>query len=138
MIEEIQDDIIAQLEKITGVITVDSWQGNIEDLLTKPQRLPALYVVYQGALFEAQPSNQPGHAMDFLIVLMGKNLRSRAAGAVSCYALIEAVRTKLSGHRVAGYDLLWPVKEDLILAEGGILVYGLTYRMDNAIWEGEG
>lgn len=138
MIEDIQDDIIAELEKITSVKSVSSWQGDIEDLLKQPQKLPALHVIYQGANFETyeQAGDQPNSAMDWLIVLVGKSLKSREAGAVSCYAIIEAVRSALINHQVKDYDFLRPVKEDLILAEGGVLVYGLTYRMSNVLWEG--
>ena len=138
MIETIQDAIISKLEEITGVNTVGVWQGDIDDLLKTPQRLPALHVIYQGSDFEEKRTiggDQPGFAMDFLIVLVGKSLRSREAGASSCYTIIEAVRDKLIGYQVADYDILWPVKEDLLLAEGGLLVYGLNYRMGNVLWE---
>lgn len=139
MIEETQDCIIAQLKTIPDVGTVDVWQGDIDELLKSPQRLPALYVIYQGSDFEEKKTiggDQPGHAMDFLIVLVGKSLRSREAGAAACYAIIEAVRRKLIGLQILDADILWPVKEDLLLAEGGLLVYGLNYRMNNVLWEG--
>ena len=138
MIETIQDAIITKLEEITSVNTVGVWQGDIDDLLKAPQRLPALHVIYQGSDFEEKRTiggDQPGFAMDFLIVLVGKSLRSREAGASSCYTIIEAVRDKLIGYQVEDYDILWPVKEDLLLAEGGLLVYGLNYRMGNVLWE---
>jgi len=138
MIEDTQDDIIAQLETITAVKTVGAWQGDIEDLLKQPQKLPSLHVIYQGASFETyeQAGDRPNLAMDWLIVLVGKSLKSREAGAVSCYTIIEAVRSALINHQVEEYDFLRPVKEDLILAEGGVLAYGLTYRMSNVLWEG--
>lgn len=137
MIEEIQEDIIGRLEEVSGVKTVGVWQGDVDDLLRMPQRLPALHVIYQGADFEEKRTiggDQPGLALDFLIVLVCKSLRSREAGASSGYSIIEAVRGKLIGYQAGGYDLLWPVKEDLILAEGGTLVYGLNYRMNNVLW----
>ncbi|MFA7455770.1 MAG: phage protein Gp37 [Desulfobulbaceae bacterium] len=138
MIETIQDAIIDQLETITDGPSVGVWQGDIDDLLKTPQKLPALHVIYQGADFEPfeQAGDRPTAAMDFLIVLVGKSLKSRAAGASSCYTLIESVRSKLIGYQVEDYDFLRPVKEDLILAEGGVLVYGMTYRLSNVLWEG--
>lgn len=138
MIETIQDAIITQLETIPGVVSVGAWQGDIDDLLKTPQRQPALHVIYQGANFEEKMTvggDQPGLMVDFLVVLVGKNLRSRDAGATACYTIIEAVRDKLIGYRVAGYDILWPISEELIHAEGGILVYGMNYRMDTILWE---
>lgn len=132
MIETIQDAIITELQKITGGPAVGVWQGDIEDLLKSPQRLPALYVIYQGADFEEKRViglNRADHTMIFMVVLIAKNVKSREAGAAASYTIIEAVRSYLIGHQIAPYGFLWPVKEDLILAEGGILVYGLTYRV---------
>lgn len=132
MIEEYQTGIIGELADIAGVNTVEAWQGDIEELLKTPQKLPALNVVYRGADFEENQVDG-GHAMNFLIMLVGKNVRSRAAGAASCNTIIEAVRGKLIGYQAAGFDPLWPVSEDLILARGGILVYALNYKTNNVL-----
>ena len=51
MITEAQDLIITRLETIEAVKQVDAWQGDIEDLLKKPQNMPALWVIYQGCVF---------------------------------------------------------------------------------------
>ena len=135
MIEEIQDDIIDQLQAIPGVLTVAAWQGEIEDLLKTPQKLPSLHVVYQGADFETfeQAGENTSAAMDFLIVLTAQNQKSRTAGSIASYALIEGVRGKLIGHQVAHYDFFRPVREDLITTRGGILVYGMVYQLKNVL-----
>ena len=132
MIETIQDDIITQLQKIATVASVGVWQGDIEDLLKSPQRLPALNVIYHGADFDEKKvigTNRADHQMDFLIVLVSRNLKSREAGASEAYTIIEAVRNYLIGHQISPYGWLWPVREDLVTAEGGLLVYGLNYRL---------
>ena len=132
MIETIQDAIIVQLQKIAAVAGVGVWQGDIEDLLKSPQRLPALNVIYQGADFEEKRvigQNRADHQMDFLIVLVSRNLKGREAGASEAYTIIEAVRNYLVGHQISPYGWLWPVREDLAAAEGGLLVYGLQYRL---------
>lgn len=134
MISEIQDEIITKLQGILGVKTVDEWQGEIDSLLEKPQRLPSLHVIYRGVVFEEAGTFSPDRVysnMEFLIVLIGKNLKSRAAGAENCYTIIEGVRAALIGHEIADYDgMLWPIREELIMAAGGVMAYGLTYRMD--------
>lgn len=132
MIDEYQEGIIDELEDIEGVNTVGAWQGDIEELLKTPQKLPALNVIYRGADFEEKQTDG-GHSMNFLIMLVGKNFRSRQAGASSCNAIIEAVRGKLIGLQIAGFDKLWPISEDLILARGGILVYALNYQTHNVL-----
>lgn len=137
MIAEAQAAIIEALEAIENVKTVGVWQGDVDELVKMPQRLPALHVLYQGADFEeikTAGGDTPGLALDFLIVLVAKNLKSREAGATSCYDVIEAVRGQLVGLTIQG-DMLWPIKEDLLFAEGGILVYGLNYRLGNLLWE---
>ncbi|MHB8772963.1 MAG: Gp37 family protein [Syntrophales bacterium] len=130
MIEEIQGNIIDQLSAIVGVATVGAWQGDIEELLKTPQKMPSLHVLYQGADFD--PLQNVGAyanaAMDFIIVLMVQNQKSRTEGSLDAYAVIEAVRGKLIGHAVRTNDQLRPVREDLITARGGILVYGMIYR----------
>jgi phage gp37-like protein len=132
MIDTVQDGIMERLRTIAGVAEVDAWQGEIEDLLKQPKRLPALYVVYQGAEFEEKKTigaNTARHWMEFLVVLVAKNLRSRAEGALTCYGILEAVRAQLIGHIIEPHGMLWPVAEELVAAVGGTLVYGMTYRM---------
>lgn len=136
MIDTIQDDILTQLTNVSGVKTVGAWQGDLEDLLAVPLKLPALQVVYRGASFEEKQvmgSNRADHRMEFLIWLLSRNLKSRAEGGETCYTIIEAVRAKLVGRRITGYGMLWPVNEDLVFAEGGTLVYGMTYRIDTNV-----
>ena len=136
MIETIQDAIIAALENVEGAAAVGVWQGDIDGLLKTPQRLPSLSVIYQGADFEEKRTigaNIAPHRMEFLVVLAAQNQRSREAGAASCYGIIEGIRSALIGLAIAPYGWLWPVKEELILAEGGLLVYGLRYRMNTEI-----
>jgi len=139
MIETIQDDIVTQLLTITGIGTVDAWQGDVsdlEELLTLPQKLPALHVVYHGAVFDDRKvigANRADNQMRFLIILVNKNLKSRKEGAGSSCTIIEAVRAKLMGHKVAPYGWLWPLKEDLLLALGGVQIYGMIYRMNTNV-----
>ena len=133
MIETIQDDIIDHLKLIESVgERVGVWQGDVETLLKMPQRLPALFIIYQGSDFDEKRvigQNRADHMMEFLIVLVAKNAKSREEGAAACYAIIESVRSYLIGHKIEPYGYLWPTKEDLILADGGVLVYGLGYRL---------
>jgi len=135
MIDTIQDGILGRLRAIDGVAEADVWQGDVQELLKQPRRLPALYVVYQGAEFEEKTTigaNTARHRMEFLVVLVAKNLRSRAEGALGCYGIIEAVRAQLIGHIIEPHGMLWPVAEELVAAVGGTLVYGLTYRIKDA------
>jgi hypothetical protein len=92
-------------------------------------------VIYQGAKFE--PFDQVGEptisSLDYLIVLIAQNLKSRKEGSIDSYVIIEAVRDKLIGHQIESYGFLRPVSEDLLMAEGSILAYGLIYGMNNVL-----
>ena len=135
MLEAIQNDIIVELGDVEGVNTVGAWQGEVDALLKMPQKMPALHVIYQGAKFE--PFDQVGEptisTLNYLIVLITQNLKGRKEGSVESYAIIEAVRNKLIGHQIESYGFLRPVQEDLLMAEGSILAYGLTYGMNNVL-----
>lgn len=133
MIKEIQDAIIARLEGISGIAELGAYVGDVEDIIKSPQRMPALHVVYQGANFlpdRVIGSNQAKLTPEFLVVLVARNLKRSVETSEAAYTLIESVRTQLTGYVVGTYGYLWPVSEDLILSEKGILCYGLKYQME--------
>jgi phage gp37-like protein len=133
MIQTIVEAVITELEKVTGVVTVDQWVGDIEPVIRAPARLPALYAVYSGSKFSGKNiigSNQADHTMEITVVALARNVRSDVEGSEACYTLIEAVRSKLIGHVITNYGFLWPVAEDLLYSEKGILCYGLRYKID--------
>lgn len=131
MIKEIQDSIILKLEGISAVKTIDIWHGDIEDLLKTPQKMPALWVIYQGCGFNAKEiigAKIAPHDMTFLVVLINRNLKGHKSGSEECYAIIEDIRAALIEHYTA-YGWLWPVREELIIVESGILGYGMEYKI---------
>jgi hypothetical protein len=136
MLIAIQDDLLNQLGAISQVNTIDVWQGDIEDLLKMPQKLPALNIIYQGGKY--QPFDQIGQStsqsMDYLIVLIVRHNKSRKEGLLAAYEIIDEVRAALTGHWIGGiegnYDFWRPREESLIIADGGMLVYGLVYGLD--------
>jgi hypothetical protein len=135
MLEIIQNDIIGQVTAIEDIKTADAWQGDVDSLLKMPQKMPSLHVVYQGAKFE--PFDQVGEptitSLEYLLVLIVQNQKSREGASVAAYTIIEAVRGKLTGHQIGAYGFLRPKQEDLLMAAGSILAYGLTYSMENVL-----
>ncbi|HSV27253.1 MAG TPA: hypothetical protein VLH60_05110 [Sedimentisphaerales bacterium] len=132
MIQEIQTVIVAKLNDINGV-SVTAWQGDIDELLDSPQTLPCIQVIYNGAAFgprKAMPYRQWDTGMEFLLIVIAKDNASRATAAQEAYGIIEDVRDKLAGYVVTGYGALEPEKEERLMAVGGVLMYGLTYRLD--------
>jgi phage gp37-like protein len=133
MIQDIIEAICDELADTEGIVgDVIQHAGDVGDLIGQPKRLPALWVVYDGAVFQERRligAVRAEHVMRVTVVLMAASHRSRADGAEGCYGIIEAVRTKLIGHQVGAYGELWPEKEALIDAGASLLVYGLTYRL---------
>lgn len=133
MIKEIQENIISKLSEITEAKTVDVWHGDIEDMLKSPQKLPALFSIYQGCGFREKEiigTSIAPHDMTFLIVLLNRNLKSHKSGSEECYLIIEKIRERLIEYKISPYGWLWPVKEELIIVKSGILGYGLEYKLN--------
>lgn len=131
MIQESIDSIIAALTGAPGVTgEIEQFAGDIEDLKNKPKRLPALWVVYDGASFKDRETEEVrvDHTMQFSAILIVKNHRSRKDGAEACHPIIEGVRDRLLG-LVIGNGELWPTYERLAVAAGPLLVYQLSYKL---------
>lgn len=134
MISAICADIISAITGLTGVKSVGAWAGDVDSLLQMPQNLPGLYLVYNGADFDEGPATMGTVKVDtdmsFQVLLIVNNPRSPAAAATAAWTIMELVRAALIGRQVLTYDKLWPVKEDLIFSEGGLLVYSMDYTLD--------
>jgi len=134
MIQDIIDTIAAALADTPGIKGEPAqYVGNLGELVKQPKRLPALWLIYDGADFvgrEVVDGVYAGHTMQFTVVLLAKNHRSRVDGAEACHTIIEAVRARLIGLLLSDYDAeLWPVSERLIDASGPLLVYALSYQI---------
>jgi len=133
MIKTIQDAIITDLTGISSVKTVDVWVGDADEVAASPALLPALYCVYEGMSIGSERVIGGTHAdarIHWLVILIARNLRDAADAAETCWDIIEDVRTALMGTTVSTYGRLWPEAENLLSANKGTLIYGLSYYMD--------
>lgn len=134
MITEICNDIITVIEGIANVKKVGAWTGDLDMLLSMPQNMPGLYLVYQTAKFAQAPAAmgtvKVDSVMKFQILLIVSSLKSPSTAASTAWGIIEAVRTALIGLQISTYNNLWPESEDLVFSEGGLLVYGMNYSLD--------
>lgn len=131
MLQEIQNEIEALLNQITEVQEVDAWTGEVADILQKPKKMPSLHVIYQGASFLDRVTintTKAKHTPTYNIILVNKNLRSRKDNLREVYTIIEAVREKLIGYKTS-YGCLWPISEDIVTVDNGIVVYGMNYEI---------
>lgn len=136
MLTTISEDILDQISGITGVKSVGTWAGDVQDLLKAPQNLPGVYLIYQGAQISA-PVAMGANAADlktrWMVVVVTVSLKSPSQAAETAWNIIEDVRLALIGHQVSTYNKLWPEDEELLFAENGIMVYGLTYTLEARI-----
>lgn len=136
MLSTISDDILTQLATITAAKSTGLWAGDTQTLLKAPQNLPGLYLLYQGGKISA-PVTMGTTAADYvtswMVVVVASSLKSPGDGAETAWGLIEDVRSALIGHQVSTYNKLWPENEELLFAENGVIVYGLTYTLDARI-----
>lgn len=137
MINEISEAILARLREVNGVKTVGAWTGELKDILEKTQLMPSLHALYAGAKFDQTGGQSYEIEMNWTVLCAVRNTRGRMDAATACYALVDIVRARLAGSDCGGYGILWPVAEELILAEEGFILYGLDYRLKTHIEPGE-
>lgn len=141
MLTETSDAILARLGAIPGINHTGEWAGEIEDLLKQPHKLPAAFVIYGGSGFGNGPvamgtAIAPA-AQSWSVILIAKNLRSRAEGALEAYAYIERIRAAAAAGGLTKFPVadgwLWPEREELISAKGGVLVYGIDFTLETEV-----
>lgn len=139
-LEDIEDVILSELREVSGLSTVDTFTGEIEDLLgITVQRLPAVWVMFSGCEYGEKSvigvDEQIGpETFFFKLVLIVSALRGKKDGARGAYEIIEAIRDRLRGkflEPAEGY--LWPSEEALLAIKNGRFAYGLEYviRVNN-------
>ncbi len=136
MLTEVNDQILAQLESLRVFKRVDIYAGEAEDLLKKATKLPGAFLVYGGAIYPDGPialgTSIAATVQTWTVILLSKNLRSEGDGALECYTYIEQIREALTKFAVGG-GWLWPVREELLLAEKGSLAYGLDFILETEV-----
>ncbi|MDH3998906.1 MAG: DUF1834 family protein [Desulfuromonadales bacterium] len=136
MLTQSSDLILQQLKSIDGLKTVKEYVGDPEALLKKPAKLPGAFLVYGGASYKPDPvalaSDGAAAKQSWTVILLSKNLRSETEGALECYAYLEQIRAALTKFSV-GDGWLWPLKDELLLAEKGALAYGLDFILETEV-----
>jgi phage gp37-like protein len=132
-IDQVEDLIIATVKaRVSGLRDCATWQGPVEDLLSQPKNLPAVWVIYTGENHEGKTtigSNYHNRSMKFTLALIVQNLKSRQDGARGAYEFIEGINNCLTGLSLSPLNgFLWPVRDDLIDIGSGVFIYGLEFE----------
>ena len=135
-IAQIEDAIIDRLKtQLTYLKTCDSLSEDLMDEIeTLTIRPPAAYVIYPSGRYEHATGVQD-RFMEFLVILMAKNLRGdRAArhgeGAEKgAYEMLDDARNALTNQN-CGLDIdpLLPVDEEIIGGSKDTAAYGIRFK----------
>lgn len=144
-IEQIEDALITYIDALKaslGVLTVDTYQGELSDLDVHPidTALPAIYVAYAGSESE-EHGMQYVELIAFSVFICDKSFESNAEARrggdsnPGTYAMLRGVRDIVHGSKV-GLSLHTSfhfVSEESLWAEGGLSVYGAVYEASQRI-----
>lgn len=145
MLTDIQNDILTALDAITAFKERGVWQGNLEELIKQPQKMPSVYVALASAALGAPSTVPPSSTMATIcwdIIVIYQCLRERRIATVQGYSLIEAVVKPvakgdetvggLTGLRTQG-GLLWPTSLELLDTTNGISAYVIRFEIERRI-----
>ena len=133
MLVETQEAIITALTDLDAFKHLDGWQGQVEDLIKVPTKLPSAHVALGEVAFGEEPTAIGTRLslddMVWNVIIAASNVRDRKSGAVECYNLVEAATAKLKMLKI-GEGWLWPVKAQLLYAKNGLSLYGISFRIE--------
>jgi hypothetical protein len=137
---EIQNDILTALDAITAFKERGVWQGNLDDLIKQPQKLPSVHVALASAPLGVPSTVPPSSTMATLcwdIIVIYQCLRDRRIAADQGYGLIEAIVKPaasggLTGLRTQG-GLFWPTSMELLDTVNGISAYVIRFEIERRI-----
>lgn len=141
MLTEVSDVVLEALRAMDRFQQLGEWAGEVEDLLKSPHKLPAAFLIYGGCGFGEGPvaigTAVASAAQVWTVVLLSKNLRSRGDGALEAYAHLEAIRAPAAEGGLRRLAVpggwLWPKREGLVSAKGGVLVYGIDFTLEGEV-----
>lgn len=135
-IEEIENKIVENLKgKLTDLL-VDSFPEKPQDFVfTHPKG--AVLVHYQGGNYGNIESTDivfQDKKMEYAITIVTRSLRTRNSGA---YAILEQVKSILTGFRIDGCSKMYPTKEGFLSENNGIWQYTINFEFTTPSIESE-
>jgi hypothetical protein len=144
MLTEVQNDMLTVLDTITAFRERGVWQGNLEELLKQPQKLPSAHVALASGIFgrpRAMGDKNPLITMGWDVIVIYECLKDRKVATGQGYGLIEAVVKPVStdgsvggltGLKTQGGQI-WPCSLDLIDTVGGKSAYAIRFDIERSI-----
>jgi hypothetical protein len=126
----------AALDTLKGLATVESYQGNITEILTDNIiPFPAALVIYGGAKDENLKAREGARGkviVSFNVFVVGQNLIGRSEASLDVRKMLTAVRTVLNGfiYNDEGKErtLLWMAESLEMISNTGTCAFEQTYQ----------
>lgn len=135
-IESIENKIV---EKLKGKITdlfIDSFPEKPQEFVfTHPKG--AILIHYQGASYidiQSVGIIAQQKKMEFALTIVTRNLRKKDSSA---YALLEEIKSILTGFQIDGCSKMYPTKENFISENNGIWQYAISFELTTPSIESE-
>lgn len=130
----VEEQIILALKNISELKTVDSYQGDAEDILQKAVKLPAAYVLYGGAAPESEISRDGRESwrgkiiVSFSIFVVGRNFRGRKEASEDVRSALNLIRQTINGLKYEKATLSWQGENLEAITNTGACLYGQAYE----------
>jgi len=135
-IETIESQIIEKLKSKLTDLLVDSFPEKPQEFVfTHPKG--AILVHYQGGNYsnsESVGAIFQTKKMEFALTIVTRNLRTKDACA---YALLEQVKSILTGFQIDGCSKMSPTKEGFLSENNGIWQYSINFEFTTPSIESE-
>ncbi|MDY0212555.1 MAG: hypothetical protein RBR06_06080 [Desulfuromonadaceae bacterium] len=122
-------EIIAQLEKLPGLASVQPWAGDVEKVLGQPKAARSAFVAPAGGRFlpmQTMPPGAPRCELLWDVILF----LPAGADAETLEAVVAPVaQGGLSGLRPTGGGILWPTDFELVSSTGLANAYRITFEL---------
>ena len=140
MLTEVQNDILTVLDTITAFKERGVWQGNMDELVKQPQKMPSVHIALATGSFGGPTTVPPQSSMVSLgwdIIIIYQCLRDRRISSDQGFGLIESVAKPVSAGGLTGLKTqggqLWPSSLELLDTVNGISAYALRFEIERRI-----
>ena len=134
-IETIENNIVERLKsKLTDLLIESFPEKPQEFIFTHPKG--AILVHYQGGSYGNIQSTDiivQNKKMEFALTIVTRNLKTNSGA----YALLEEIKSILTGFKIDGCSKMYPVKEGFLVENNGIWQYTINFELTTPSIESE-
>ena len=126
-IETIENKIIEKLKSELTDLLIESFPEKPQEFVfTHPKG--AILIHYQGGSYGNNQSLDvivQNKKMEFALTIVTRNLKTNSGA----YALLETIKSILTGFKIDGCSKMYPVKEGFLVENNGIWQYTINFEL---------